>query len=92
MTKTMARPYPLEPLKRHMILRCGGEKPKGGREAGLEYQFSTTRAMEFLGITDSKWWKLCRVGYLTESEADEFALKLGLHPALLWPDVYAELP
>lgn len=83
MSSTAVR-YPLEPLLEHLGPVETGQRGRGGDGRRLALA-------ELLGITARSVHRWSRAG-LAEQWADRAACRLGIHPALIWPDYWRNSP
>jgi hypothetical protein len=90
--------YSFTTLKSYMIMTKGGMKdfqgyyPDGSPVTGHNmWGFTDEEALLMLGIKKRLWRKWRERGFLTEKEADDVAVKLGIVPRLLWREESIEM-
>lgn len=77
--RQQGRRFPFEPIERFASIEVR-KRSTSADSVGL-----TVAVAELLGVTDRTVWRWRQTG-LMRSTADEVAIRLDLHPGLVWPD------
>jgi hypothetical protein len=87
----LARPmgwFPWAPIDAWLERSVPDDRVVNARQV---YPVSSRRAAVLLGTHVETVRRHRERGWITERQADRFAIALGLHPLILWPDFYDEL-
>jgi len=86
MTKTL----PTQPLWDYLLARSGLPERQPGDDSAKE-GFGIKMASEMLRVDRSGLGKLFKRGTITEKRADEFAVRVGTLPHVIWGETWFDL-